>query len=502
MCAVTLSTNVLAVSLSGIFDQRPTMSSKRLNGTQSQMLEIRRLPNNSSLGQTMEDQFYAALSNIKENTPLPAWIHSDRYYLPFSYETLPQEALEEGSLTIQHIKGVTTGLSADMSCFEYSSDRNSTNSVSFEALITVNSVQKTTEFAMITSHKLPDCRRIDGQTRPLSGDRTGQSYDSNQNSSYALEIFRIMDPIDGVNDDGFCSAQLVAGWLRLDDDIVVRDSKVSDKLSSTIIGCHTSLAASSFELAVSLEGRVLQSRATGGITDEAKQLIGSDVAKELLRRTDDLFVTTGAGTVLGVDWHNDTLASDWPNSLLKLITTSNRFVDPNLPVPIAEEVIPLVQNLYRYIFSIILGLNPHIFAQSQQPKTIPLEIIISETRLFVDSLMFNVSAVLLILQLAVATLYYSNRPQCFLPRLPTNIASIIAFVSESRALDDFWYDGGGVAWMKGNKGSELTYGYGRFVGKDGKTYVGIERQQYVVPLNSRTPKMRRCWIRKRSDKEA
>jgi hypothetical protein len=90
---------------------------------------------------------------------------------------------------------------------------------------------------------------------------------------------------------------------------------------------------------------------------------------------------------------------------------------------------------------------------------------------------------LLCSQLVVAVFYYVYRPKRFLQRMPTSMASIVGFVLKSRVLAEFA--------EKENPQDSHRYAYGRFIGTDGKTHVGIERQQFVVPLESKNPDVRR-----------
>lgn len=83
--------------------------------------------------------------------------------------------------------------------------------------------------------------------------------------------------------------------------------------------------------------------------------------------------------------------------------------------------------------------------------------------------------------------------------MPTSIASVMAYVAASRAAEDFSHGSGSNG--DGDGGKE-RYGYGRFVGTDGKTYVGIEKQRYVVPLESRNSEAEKRtwslgWLRRR-----
>jgi hypothetical protein len=58
--------------------------------------------------------------------------------------------------------------------------------------------------------------------------------------------------------------------------------------------------------------------------------------------------------------------------------------------------------------------------------------------------------------------------------MPSLIASTIAYVSLSRVVEDFS--------TKDSSPSGARYGYGRFIGADGTTDIGIARQRYVIPL--------------------
>ncbi len=108
-----------------------------------------------------------------------------------------------------------------------------------------------------------------------------------------------------------------------------------------------------------------------------------------------------------------------------------------------------------------------------------------ETRLFVAPIMFRINLTLLMLHFIVAVLYYVSRPRKYLPRLPTSIAAVISYVYASRALVDF-----GISEAE-SKRRKRRYAFGRFVGTDGKTHVGIERQNCIVPLETRNPGVKR-----------
>lgn len=81
----------------------------------------------------------------------------------------------------------------------------------------------------------------------------------------------------------------------------------------------------------------------------------------------------------------------------------------------------------------------------------------------------------------VATLVYSRRRHPFLPRQPNTIASILAFIHQSKMLYDF------VGTEKMNNDEMVrklarvgkTYGLGWFIGRDGEMHCGVDEEELV-----------------------
>ena len=101
-----------------------------------------------------------------------------------------------------------------------------------------------------------------------------------------------------------------------------------------------------------------------------------------------------------------------------------------------------MESLRQKLFAILLGLNMHVFAGSDFPTVTTGEALVVESRLSVSPLMFTISIIILTFQLLVASLYYASRPSRFLPRIPTTIGSIIAFVAENQALENLTANNG------------------------------------------------------------
>ena len=152
------------------------------------------------------------------------------------------------------------------------------------------------------------------------------------------------------------------------------------------------------------------------------------------------------------------------NTLLGMILDSTSLVDPSVPVPNVTFIAPVVEALYAELFAGLLSFNTHVFPTSSETVIVLTNITV--TRLFISPLMFRVSIIILGVQILVAILFYTNRPKRFLPRMPTSIGSIIAYIAASRAAEDF--NGGPLDRCEKEHSEERRYGYGRFIGTDGR----------------------------------
>lgn len=102
--------------------------------------------------------------------------------------------------------------------------------------------------------------------------------------------------------------------------------------------------------------------------------------------------------------------------------------------------------------------------------------------------MFKIAICILAWDIVILFLLYIRTPPTFLPRLPINIASILAYVAASHAMAEIATDETETGTEKRHRSQwEIPrYGFGRFVGTDGKTHIGIERAPFVMPLRTGT----------------
>jgi hypothetical protein len=95
--------------------------------------------------------------------------------------------------------------------------------------------------------------------------------------------------------------------------------------------------------------------------------------------------------------------------------------------------------------------------------------------------MFAVAEGIICTYALIAIMVYLRRPGKYLARLPTCIASIIALFAASAAIQDMTQTS---RYNKKERGEHLErlgsrFGYGSYVGGDGRVHIGIEKVPFV-----------------------
>ncbi|KAJ5054198.1 uncharacterized protein L3040_000480 [Drepanopeziza brunnea f. sp. 'multigermtubi'] len=96
-------------------------------------------------------------------------------------------------------------------------------------------------------------------------------------------------------------------------------------------------------------------------------------------------------------------------------------------------------------------------------------------------LSFGLALLILAYLCCVAALVYVRRRHIFLPRQPSTIASVLAFIHQSKMLNDFV----GTEKMNNDEMVERlarvgkTYGLGWFTGRDGEMHCGVDEEELV-----------------------
>jgi len=195
-------------------------------------------------------------------------------------------------------------------------------------------------------------------------------------------------------------------------------------------------------------------------------------------------------------WHNDTFSTDFFNYFVRRVSNSSRLLDPHKDIPTFDDVARPLSKAYSYLFAVWLGINKeHLFVSREQDSTAPIEgwRLQQEQRLFLSTPMFIISEVILCIYVIVGIAVYMRRPGQYLPRLPTSIAAVIALFAASSAVLDMrgtsHLDGRGRA--RHLEKLDSRYGYGSYVGGDGRVHIGIEKTPFV---RART---RTTWLEKK-----
>ncbi|KAI0538508.1 hypothetical protein GGR58DRAFT_526080 [Xylaria digitata] len=177
-------------------------------------------------------------------------------------------------------------------------------------------------------------------------------------------------------------------------------------------------------------------------------------------------------------WHNETLTTDWINHLLTLMMGNRSVVDPAQEVPDFTTMRPLLEELQQRLGAVLLGLNPSFFQEATDDTDLmPATIIRIETRIFLSEPAFILSVSILALYLLISVAV-----------MPTSLGSLLAYSVASQAVEDF---------SEGRKiGNDSilrhTYTFGRYIGKDRKPHIGIERDPFVVKLDRDGSKSKDC----------
>ena len=446
---ITILANVLAVALGSLFQLKPTVLS---SPTHSQTLFAPHLLDDSSKIDRTLDPWYMLRANITKNAPLPAWTSEEFYFLPVKLPAATSASLFEV---------VTPGFGITSEC-QFLFDPGSGTALSFSypvPSLNCTDILMDDEAANITCALSPDRRESQSEwitcfSEPLrfSG-RQALAFDTVLNSPY-------YDWDDSCREHGLLSYTWVHAAPTEDYHNMqgLNAQKISEML---IVGCQPHPQTANFLVRTTQDGRVLN------YTRESDLIY--DMNEESVSYLEVFLSMTSSGSL---SWRNDTTAPNWSNYILKYIIGSDALLNPNEPLANASRnVIPALQNMHRRLFSIILSRSPGLFNASEPGATTQGTIFTTESRIFMNNTSFIISVVILTLNLIVAILYYLNRPLGFLPRMPTSIASVFAYVAASHAAQNL---------QQGIRSD--AYRFGRYIGIDGKMHIGIEEASRVFPL--------------------
>jgi hypothetical protein len=489
VCLVAISANVLAVALSGLFTEELTSTSILISSTQTMSSRFNSTPDiargASAAPITYLDHFYVTMSKIHDGTHLPPWIDEKYFYIPFTTpNTLPGVDLRANDdQKIERYSAATRG-------FGVTTDCKALKPAAIDSGIVFGANNSGQDVMFSSRHTLPTGRNVTCISSVLTNYEDTLQPGKLTTGATALEVVRAMAsvataPGQSVEDGGFCESLLVMGWTRVGSSVLeaaMTNGTDGRSFEYIFMGCSPRLVTAKFDIDVNEQGYVLNSNR---ITDFDKDLESYSTMNEtaaLLQQITRLIAPT---TATSFGWHNDTITADWMNSLLKAYLKNSDIINPATSLPNITTIIPAVEDIFQQLSAVIIGLNPQIFASALPANVLDVRVTIQETRIF------NLCMVLLGIHLITAAVFYARRPKRFLPRMPTSVANLIAYVAMSRTLQDTNKEASNCV-----KEEELRYAYGRFTGMDGKQHVGIERAHLVSPVHPKNPNQRsKVWNR-------
>ncbi|ROW08842.1 hypothetical protein VMCG_02883 [Cytospora schulzeri] len=468
LSVVVLLANVLAVGLGAIFDESTVSVVTSLNVTS---LKSPTLSRGTVLSRgfldggisAYYDHFYMVQTNMSANTSLPPWIDTQFAYLPFSDLSSKDNSSLEYS-------AVTQGFGLATTCSVFSTNSTSRNYIVYPnnntgipvGHNTIQAVYKDTPYGNTTICYLPDS--VKDYVTLVEDVPEGRS---------AYEVYSYLQRDSSrstAEDELFCESKLVMGWLRYD------ASQAESPLDMTFLQCTAEMLTAQFNVTVDASGYILHSEQIGEYNN-ITEVLGSNTTSISIQANmlvgDEWHSSSALGDYL--NWHNDSHTRDWMNYYLKLATNSSDLVDAEKSLPDAASLIPLVEKTYRRIGAALLGANLDLFTDSLHTQpTLPATSLTQDTKIFMNNTAFIISMTILGIYLLTGIMFYARQRKVPLPRMPSTIGSTVAFAAGSRAIRAY----GGAEKARSNE----TYGFGRYVGVDGKVHIGIELDPHVDPL--------------------
>ncbi|KAJ4187236.1 hypothetical protein NW755_007329 [Fusarium falciforme] len=450
LCAMALLANLLAVGLGSLFNEAPTTAfypqtmrpayAARFDNSSVYRLGDFISENLVSTSQ-YQDHLYIALANFTSGTTLPPWVSPDYYFQRHKFSDANAGAPDD-TYNLQ-----TRGFGVSANC---------TAMPPFEVEV----------------YKTPRKEYPPGQLKDESYCSKKDFFDNaaseirettfNRSSGVSsAEFCNTLTPSTGPEP---CDKTLTLGWGR-----TAAAQKINGTIRASMLMCYPVFETAMFNVTIDPSGHVLS-------YNKSTKLEGALGYEDSRLHTDIISQHYNHQWNKGsAQWHNDTVARDWLNYFVVILNGSRAVVDPAAPVPDPEELRPTVEKIYRRLYPIFLSLNEHLFEHADSGAAITATRRTKETRIFMEDASFIITMVVLASNTLVAVIFYSRSVAFVLPRMPTTLGSILAYVAPSRLASPSFKNTPGQA--------SRTLSFGRYIGVDGSVHVGIESDPHVVPVD-------------------
>jgi hypothetical protein len=464
VCAMALLANVLAVSFSGLLDEETLAVASRTNATSIYSAQLKTdIANDTQTGNP--SSFYYSMANFTSGTPMPQWTDDSAFYLPTSHAA----QLNQSDL-LQLDNNPALGLS--LQCDPIDRDHGyvwNFSGASFELASSV-SVDANVTVDILNDHGDP--------LRCSAGTSVSSDFypwPCTSREIMAIEYLKSLSSITSVggSESDPCQGLLLAVWARKPAFEMCGDGPytLSDDQATAMV-CKQKVTVQSVNVTLDGEHRVLEA---------VSETVPEDLpgSQELIKQATHA-LWRGSGSNIGM-WHNDSFPSDWHSYVMKMMNPDAEFLDPTLPPPDFDLIANMFTQAYQKTFSTWLGLDHgRLLALASEDDGSVVSGILRrpEVRIVVSRPMTILSSTILGLYIIVAIAVYARRPGKFLPRQPLTMASDIALFASSKAVREM--EAVGMSNC-GREKEEQRFGYGSFIGVDGRPHIGVERVPFVVP---------------------
>lgn len=456
VCSVALLANVLAVGMGALFNEEQTNAaypanfapiiSTQFDGNNVSTfgLYLSRMLINT---QQYQDHWYVTLANATSGTSLPPWTSSEFYFQPHNLSTIGgNDAANTYTLSVP-------GFGARANC-------TTTSAINFPANLPSNDVSASDPTACVDPIQMASTF----MEQSIQGVPPGR---------WAVEY---VNPVTAARQGNApCLKTFVMAWGRTE-----VEERRNASLTASFAVCRPVFETAMFNITVDKSGYVLSYNKLTDFETTSDDPEYIDVLDHLLMETNRQIAQSG------VKWHQDTLSRDWVNHVLAVTTKERSFLDPSNPPPDPDKYMPVFEPIYRTAFATLLALNSQLFkpVTSEEPVTGTRSI--KETRIFMDQPSFIMSMTVLAMNVVVAVVFYTRAVVFELPRMPTSIGSLIAYVAPSRIVNFR------TAAMPGQQ--SRTFSFGRYVGHNGEVHLGIEMDPHVVRIEASSLKTQKSLL--------
>ncbi|KAK2763098.1 hypothetical protein FQN54_009732 [Arachnomyces sp. PD_36] len=481
LCATAAISNILTVSLSALFETREVDQMYPIRMEQLLLPQAYPANDTSSFQPKGGEPLQVMLANLTGNAPLPSWVSPDAYFLPVDIPSQDNETLD----TRYNLR--TVGIQSQLDCREM---KTSGSDLLYEFTLNADATEARFSFRENKSDgRTIRCWGDNALTAPdseIPGEDTLLYLRGSPSGKRGLEIF--MQLKSGYKtateeEEYECERMLVGGWVRSEITLESETSETlfgpaanisSASLDQSWIMCKPRYERGMFDLTVDKTGRVFDAEQVGPLN----RTLNDDLGEKAWNATAPLI----GYPEIDFYWHEDTIALDWVNLFIRELPGYSSIINPKVPLPDVETLATAVNQVYRQLYAITLSRNEDQLVRAPEPELVAGKKILKERKVFLSPTMFWITLAILVFDLFVALAFYLRVPRPFLPRMPTTIASLVAYFAGSNIMLDLRKSGSSQEDAISHlKTSKHRYGFGKYMGTDDQVNLGIDRQPYLFP---------------------